>query len=84
MAPTTKGQGQIELHDLVREMRSEIRRFDGSYVSKMQGEEGSSVVRNHSEREAKSTRNTKTSTGSLVYTTFHFTKLILGEENLFG
>ncbi|GFS39810.1 HXXXD-type acyl-transferase family protein [Actinidia rufa] len=44
VAPTTKGQGQIELRDLVREMRSEIRRFDSSYVSKMQGEDGSSVV----------------------------------------
>ncbi|GFZ03823.1 HXXXD-type acyl-transferase family protein [Actinidia rufa] len=40
VAPITKGQGQIEVHDLVREMRSEITKFDSSYVRKMQADFG--------------------------------------------
>ena len=84
MAPLTKGQGQIEVHDLVREMRSEIRKFDSSYVNKMQGEDGSSVVWESFKKRGEISRSTKIFIGLLVYTTFHFTKLILGGESLFG
>ncbi|XP_059658974.1 stemmadenine O-acetyltransferase-like [Cornus florida] len=42
VAPTT--ESEIELHDLVCQIRNEKRKFDGNYVMKMQGEEGSLLV----------------------------------------
>ncbi|KAK2981613.1 hypothetical protein RJ640_012895 [Escallonia rubra] len=44
VTPTSSVEGEIMLHDLVGEMRKEIRKFGSDYVSKMQGEDGTVVV----------------------------------------